>query len=218
MSKSTKKDQIEDDGISETPKEFVIKDAKLNDGYCDYKFEVLAGTNKGDLHKVDGEGLFKETLQKAFNQLYVHAAFIDNVFTHANVEIVNINRLHGHELTGLYSVTGFKIKGGVDNESVILTCNKFTPTGYIGFDTPKIALDSLSSYKWLDELKAAIEKVRDEVVLYKDGNCILPETEDPKYKQMTIADGNDKGEEKVKKPRRKKEETTVDQDLENAEV
>lgn len=211
-------DKKEDDGISEIPKEFVIKEAKLNDGYCDYKFEILAGIGKGDSHKVDGEGLFKETLQKAFSQLHQHAAFIDNVFTHANVEIKNINRLHNHELTGLYSVIGFKVKGGVDNESVILTCNKFTPTGYIGFDTPKVPLDSLSSYKWLDELKAAIEKVRDEVVLYKDGNCILPEVEDEKYTQMSIADANDTGEGKEKKPRKKKVEGKPDEELENAEV
>ena len=172
-------------------KEFVIKSANIKDDFCNYTYEVASGVGIGDKHKVDGQGIIKRELREAFAVLNVHLAVVDDIFKHSGVEIEDIDTMHGHELTTLYSVTGFRIKGGAENESIILIGNKFVSSsaGRIELESPQILIESTSSYKWYNELKAAADQAREEVEKYKKGNYIpVEEDEDipnPKKAKQT---------------------------------
>jgi len=180
-----------------------ISEASLKDGFCNYKYSIINGNQRGFIHKVDGNGLFKESLQDAFAKLNVHLAVVDDVFKHSGIEIDDVDTLHVDELTLLFTVTGFKIKGGEENESIILIGNKYLSGGSrMELESPKIAMDSLSSYKWYNELKTAADKAREEVLLYHNGNYDLPKGLDdddvkPDSKQLKISDGSEKGETKI---------------------
>jgi hypothetical protein len=50
--------------------------------------------------------------------------------------------------------------------------------GWEEIKSPEITLDSLSPYKWWNELKAASDKAREEVSLYKEGNYTPVEVEE----------------------------------------
>ncbi len=106
MATSKKKEE------TETPqtKEFEITSAQIKDDFCNYSFEVLKGNGLGDTNNVKGKGIVDVDMHKAFNRFNVHLAFIDDIFTHNNVELVDIDQHHGDDLTNLYSVSGFKIK------------------------------------------------------------------------------------------------------------
>lgn len=171
---------------------FTITDAKLKDDLCHYGFEITEGAGLGDPCNIKGSNLIKDEMREAFAQLRVHLAFIDDVFKYQGVEIEDIDKMHGHELTGLFNVTGFKIKGGDENESIILIGNKYLSSGSrMELESPAIPLDNLSSYKWYNELKSASDAVRLEVALYKEGFYTpVKEEEDedsePSHKQMKI--------------------------------
>lgn len=171
---------------------YVIKDAILKDDYVNYSYEITAGVGFGDTHNVKGNSVCKEDLRHAFGFLDVHLACIDDVFKHNGIEIEDIDRHNAHDLVGLYRVTGFQIKGSKDNESVVLIGVKYVSSagGHIDMKTPKIPLDNLSSYKWYNELGAAIADARREVMLYKEGKCedVEVEVKKPNPKQMKITD------------------------------
>lgn len=184
-------------GLTEIKRPYSIVSASIKDGYCNYVYMVTEGIGVGDKHGVDGSGLIKEELEHAFGRLRVHLAVIDDVYKHSNIEIQDIDKHHADDLTDLYHVTGIKIGGSEENETVILTGTKFiTCVGSrIGFSTPRIPIDNLSSYKWHNELKKLIDQIREEVALYKEGKCILPDQEEETHKskskrikQMTIGD------------------------------
>ncbi len=173
--------------------DFLITSAVIKDELCHYSFDIIYGVGMGDTHAVKGKGIVMESLKEAFQKLNVHMAVIDDVFKHNKIDISNIDKFHNNELSGLYTVNGFKIKGGSENESVTLIGTKYVTSaggGRIELETPKVALDSLSSYQWYNELKEAIEHVRKEVESYKDGNYISaePEVEKENPKQMKITD------------------------------
>jgi hypothetical protein len=172
---------------------FKILEAKIKDDFCHYAFEVTEGAGLGDPHGVKGTNLIKDELRETFARLRVHLAVIDDVFNYQKIEIKDIDQMHGHEVTQLFHVTGFKIKGTDDAETVILIGNKYLSGGSrMELESPAIALDSLSSYKWYNELKAAIDAARYEVALYKEGNYTPvkveedEEEDDPKVKQMKM--------------------------------
>lgn len=174
-------------------KEYIIKEAHLKDDFCNYTYEIIKGTGRGDTHKVSGSGLIEDDLRHAFGKFNVHLATIDDVFKHAGVEITDIDELHADDLTDLYRVTGFKIVGSSGTESLILFGSKFVSSagGRIELKSPKIPLDNLSSYTWYNELKAAADVARREVELYKEGKCVIPDEEEddkPNPKQLTIGD------------------------------
>ena len=172
-------------------KEFVIKEASIKDDFCNYTFEVASGVGIGDTHNVKGKGIIMEDMRKAFSKLNVHLAMVDDIFKHSGVEFEDIDTMHSSDLAFLYSVTGFKIKGDVENESIILIGNKFVSSagGRIELETPRIPIESTSSYKWYNELKSASDKARLEVELYKNGKYIPVEEEeeekDPKKTKQT---------------------------------
>ncbi len=177
---------------------YIIKDATIKDDYCNYSYEITDGIGFGDTHNVKGSGVIEDDLRKAMGILNVHLAVIDDVFKHSGIEIEDIDRYHAHDLTGLYNVTGIKIKGSKENESVIIIGNKYVSSagGRIELASPKIPLDSMSSYKWYNELIVAVEDVRHEVELYKEGKYVQTDDDDDdepvsNSRQMTIGDAID---------------------------
>lgn len=182
----------EDEGRS-----YEIVEATIKDGFCHYRYQVTKGLGVGDFHNVKGSGIIKPTMEKAFGKLRVHMAVIDGVFRHSNIEIDDVDKFHIHELTDLFHVNGIKMRGSEDNETVELIGSKHVTWGRIAIGTPKIALDSLSSYTWHNELDALVKLIREEVSLYKEGNYTLPDEDEEeeahkakgkKIKQRTIGD------------------------------
>lgn len=168
--------------------EYVIVSAKLNDGKCDFSFRTQIGVHTGEVATIKGVGIFFETLRDAFNKLNVHLAVIDEAYKHSGIEIDDIDKFHTDDLALSYTVDAFKIKGEGDSETITLIGTKYTSLGSIGIETPKIALDSLSGYKWYNELKSASDEARREVAEYKEGNFEVPEKEEkPNAKQLRIS-------------------------------
>jgi hypothetical protein len=174
-------------------KTFRILDAKIKDDFCHYGYEVTEGAGLGDPHNVKGANLIKDTLSEAFAKLRVHLAVIDDAFEYKGIKIADIDKMHGDDTTGLFHVTGFKIKGNDEAETVTLIGSKYLSGGSrMELESPAIPMDSLSSYKWYNELKDAVEAARYEVALYKEGNYTPvqvdedEEDNDPKVKQIKM--------------------------------
>lgn len=162
-------DRFRDEELSEIQKDIAIKEASIKDDYCTYSYELLQGVCAGDvISGRKGAGIVHNDMTEAFEKLNVHLAVIDDAFSYSKIEIEDIDRFHGHELTGLFRVTGFKIRGNDDKESVILVGTKFIKTGgYISLETPRIKFDS--GYPFKNELREAIYKCVDEVEKYMNG-------------------------------------------------
>lgn len=189
MAKNGKKTRAQ---VVEYPeRDYVILNAKLKDGFCNYTYEVTKGIGAGDSHNVKGTNIFLDDMRFAFGQLNVHLAVIDEAFKNSGVEIDDINKFHAHELATRYYVDGIKIIGSKENESIILSGSKYVSTagGRIDLVTPKIPLDTLSSYPFHVELKAAADAAREEVALYKEGKYKVAEDEgEENPKQLRIGD------------------------------
>lgn len=199
-------------GIDAKQRNYSITEAHIKDGFCNYTFQVIRGNGIGDNVTVKGKaGTIKESLRKAFEQFNAHLAFMDDVFKYCGIEIDDINKFHDNEYTALFDVTGFKIQGGEENESIILFGSKYISLGgRFNLDTPKTFIHEHSGYKWYNELKAAADNAREEVALYKEGNYIpVEEDEMPE----------DPAQLKISFSASKKEETEDDMsDFENAAV
>lgn len=175
----------------ERERSFTITSAGINDGLCNYSFENTSGVGTGDIHSVKGKGIINDDLTDSFAALSVHLAAIDDVFKHGKIEVTDINSMRGHELATIYAVTGFKIKGQKEDESIVLIGTKYVTTagGHIELESPKIPMDNMSSYPFHKELKVVADTVREEVALYAEGKCTIPEpAEVTDAKQMTIGD------------------------------
>lgn len=166
--------------VDNAERNFSIIEASIVDEICNYSYEVTGGIGIGDKHGVKGSGIVKESLIQAFTDLNVHAACIDEVFKHSKIEIGDINSMRTDELTSIFRVTGFKIKSSKGYETVKLLFMKYVSSGG-GWEEIKgteITLDNLSSYKWWNELKTAVDNAREEVSLYKEGNYTPVEVEE----------------------------------------
>jgi len=178
-------------------RDYVIQGAAINDGYCHYQYEITGGVGIGNPHSVKGKHVILDTMRDAFVKFNVHLANLDDAFKIANHDVEDIDTLHGDEITCRYTVTGFKTKGTEENLSVSLIGIKYSSIaqGRIALTTPFIALDKLSSYKFYNELKDAVDKARLEVSLYHEGNYRMEEDDDDeeeggkkkKARQLTIA-------------------------------
>lgn len=159
---------------------YIISLASIKDDFCNYSYIIKEGVGTNDEHDVKGSKMIADDLIHAFGKLNVHLAVIDDVFKHKDIEIDDIDKFHADETTADYLVTGIKIKGSDENESVILVGNKSVSCSgsRISIETPKIPLDNLSSYKWYKELKTAVENVRKEVSEYKEGKYVDYEEEE----------------------------------------
>lgn len=169
-----------------------ILEAQIKDDFCLYTYEVVKGKDTGFTHKVKGTGIIDDDMRKAFSRLNVHLAVIDDVYKHSDIQIGDIDSMHNDELALLYYVSGFKIKGGEDNASIVLLGNKYLSAGSrMEMEAPKIAIDSLSSYKWYNELKTASDKCVEEVSLYHYGKYTPVEKDededDPQQGKMQFA-------------------------------
>lgn len=156
---------------NEQPKDIEIISATLKDGHCNYSYNNLTGVRAGDSDSTEGSGLFFPDMQNAFNKFKAHLAVIDDVYSHSNIEIDDIDKFHNEELTNNYDVTQFKIKGSEGNFRVVLKGTKFVNSvmGRINIESPPIPLDSGSLYKWYNELKTAVDVACEEVELYRGG-------------------------------------------------
>lgn len=166
--------------LKSSDRAFVIKEATIKDDFCNYSYEIISGIGRGDSESAKGSNIIDIDMHKAFAKFNVHLAVIDDAFKYKGVEIADIDKEHNHELTGYYQVTGFKIKGGKENESIVLIGTKYVSTAGARMEiaTPKIALDNLSSYKWYNELRKAADNAREEVALYKEGKYTEVEPEE----------------------------------------
>lgn len=187
MARKKKEDVVEALMSLLTKRSYDITAAMIKDDFCKYSYEVTEGVGVGDPHTVPSTHIILDDMRTAFAAFNVHLAVIDDVFKHADIQFDDVNKMHGDELTGLYNVTGFKIKGSKDNESIILIGNKYVSQagGRIELESPKIPLDNLSSYKWYNELKIAADKAREEVALYKEGKYMAVEEEPEEDRTQT---------------------------------
>ena len=177
---------------------YAITSASIKDDLCNYTFEISAGVGSGDVHNVKGQGLIEEDMREAFARLNVHLAIIDDAFKNAGITVVDADAMHGEELTTHYTVTGFKVKGSIEDASVILIGSKWISLskGRMEIETPKISISELSGYPFLQSLQDAVDNVREEVALYKEGKYTKPEPEEANnHNQLTIQDQLDSNEE-----------------------
>ena len=201
--KGTKENPVTTEEITEILEQenirpYKITEALIKDDFCNYKFEMTQGKGPYDIHKVDGKGIIKDEMREVFRKFRVHLACVYGAFTLNGVEVEDIDQHHNDDITSEFHVSGFKIKGSGDLESIILIGSKYIACigGRMGIDTPPIPMDNLSSYKWFNELKVLADKAREEVALYKEGNYTVVDNDDeedeekPKrkrVKQLTIA-------------------------------
>jgi len=176
-----------------------ILNATLKDGFVNYGYEITEGVGLGDIHNVKGKGIIESDLEEAWAEMNIHLALMDDIFKIGKVKFTNINEIKVHEYALLFQLTGFKISGAFDSESIVLTGTKYIKgLGRQAVEMPKVAMDNLSSYKHYAELKYTIDWVRDEVCLYKEGKYTPVETEDdeekPDPKQAKIFDNLDDSE------------------------
>jgi hypothetical protein len=166
---------------------FKIIEASLKDMYCDYTYQIISGVGVNNKHKVPGEHVVLEDMTNAFNNFNVHLAALDGAFKLAGVDIDDINKFESHEITLGFRVSGFKIKGNEENESICLIGSKYSAVaqGWFGLVTPFIPINGLSFYKWYNELKAAANTAREEVALYEEGKYLVDDKEDD-VKQLRI--------------------------------
>jgi hypothetical protein len=183
---------------------FQITGATIKDDFCNYGIEKITGIGIGNTENVTGKaGTIKDSLRTAFSKLFVHLAIADGMFSNRGIEVERIEDFEMHEFTLLYEVVSFKVTGGSENESVILTGHKYVPDlgGRMELKTPKITIDNLGGYKWHQELAEAIAVVREEVALYEEGNYIPvkdeEDTPDPKQQkidfEMHVAGSDEEG-------------------------
>lgn len=168
-------------------KNFEIKEAAVKDDYCHYTQIITKGVGEGDTHKVKGTGIVYPDMHDALGKLRVHMAVIDDVYKHSNIEIDSIENFNNHDLTLLYNVTGFKIKGSEENASIAIIGTKYVTSavGRIAMETPEVLMDASSGYKWYNELKEVADLVRMEVALYALGKCTKPtKTEEEETPQI----------------------------------
>lgn len=157
-------------GLDEIKKPVEIKGAKLKDDYCTYSYELMEGACEGDILSRKGTNIIHDDMKEAFEKLHVHLAIADDVFKYSKIEISNLDEFHNHELTELFNVSEFEIKGNVDNRSVILKGTKFiSQGGYIPVEPPRIKFEG--TYPFKDELYAAIELCCHEVEEYMNGKA-----------------------------------------------
>ena len=191
-------------------KPFEINDAAIKDGFCNYGYEVSTGKAIGTIHNIKGKLIIEDDLRDAFVKFNVHAAVIDDAFRRSNIQISDIDTMHNDNIALDYHVVKVVIKGKEENAGVVLIGDKRISLGSrMSFETPKILVDSSSSYTWYNELRAAMEVLIKEVELYDGGKgtAVRVEDEEPKLKQTKMVFDQPSAA-----------ENELDSDFENAEI
>jgi hypothetical protein len=174
------------------PYDMQIIGASISDGYCNYSYEITIGPGVGNPHNVKGKHVVTDDLKNAFAKFNVHLAIIDDAFKHAGIEFESIEQIKNDQLVFLYEITGFKVQGSEENESIILMGNKYSNTvkSRIELKTDKILIDGFGGYQWYNELKEVSDEARMEVKLYDEGKYVQDETVEivKNPNQLTIGD------------------------------
>lgn len=163
---------------------YVILQATIKDGLCNYQYQITSGDVAHDAHNVKGKGIVDEDMRTAFGNLSVHMAYMDGVFHLAGKGEQDIDTLKSDELTFNYRVKEIKIKKTKAFEAVTFVGEKHLSivSGWADLVMPEVVLDNLTGYKWYNELIRDVEAVREEVALYKEGKYTLPEADIPVVK------------------------------------
>lgn len=218
--------------IGENKRPYKITEAIIVDDFCNYKYEMTEGKGPYDKHKVDGKGIIVDDMRDVFRKLRVHMAAVYGVFSLQGLEIKDIDLHHSDDVTAEFHVSGFKIKGGEDMESISLIGSKHIASvgGRMALTTPWIDISSLSSYMWHNELKELADKACEEVALYKEGKYIVPDIDEDeeeetvskkdgtrrkKPKQLSIASSENSDEPDNVQEEEPVEETDVDDDFDS---
>jgi hypothetical protein len=186
MVKKVNKKKKDEEVIAPKPQQ--VTGGKISDDFCHYSYKVKEGVGLGS-HNVKGKGIVDEDMKIAFSRFNAHLACLDDVFKRSNIQMDNIDSYHSHEITNLYTVTGFQMKGSEEAPSIILIGTKYSDTagGHIDIKTPKINLDRGAFYQWYNELKEAADKAISEVEQYIAGKYTLPKDDkDENPNQLTI--------------------------------
>lgn len=150
-------------------RDYIPTGAKLTDGKCQYSFRITSGLNRGEEHKVKGALLVDDDLHTAVSHLAAHLAAVMDDFKLAGVEVLDIDREHGHELSCNYYVEGLEVKGEADAETVTILGSRRVTLGRIEVKSFKIPVDPHSSYRWSAQLREAVLSCLMEVALYREG-------------------------------------------------
>ena len=202
--------------IDPNERDYEVTEATIKDMLCNYSITITGDVNHGDRNKITGSGVVDKDMLAAMARFNVHLACLDDAFKTAGVQVTldgvthfesdglsygNIDHMRNHELTGNYVVTGFKIKGGKGNESVVLIGTKYVSMAgdHMELQTPKIPLDQSSSYTWHNELSEVCELIREEVALYREGKYTEKEEREPKgrsggmFNELTLEERFEQG-------------------------
>jgi hypothetical protein len=160
---------------------YVILQATIKEGLCNYQYQITSGDVAHDAHNVKGKGIVDEDMRTAFGNLSVHMAYMDEAFKMSGLGDKDIDDLKTHDLSFKYRVKEIKIKKTKAYEAVTLVGEKHldTVSGWADIVMPEVVLDNLSGYKFYNELIRDVEHLREEVALYKEGKYTLPETDIP---------------------------------------
>ena len=179
--------------LEEGQKAIEITKAAINDGLCNYSYNVINGTGQGDTVSVKGKGIVDDDLTDAFIKMNAHLACIDGIFQHSGVELTKIKEATNNPLTADYFVSGFQSTGSEDEEFVVLIGHKKIDctSGMMEIKTPKIPVDKHSSYKFWKDLKATTDLLKEEVLLYSEGKCTMQEQAEKADPNQLKIDGGD---------------------------
>lgn len=164
-----------------TEKPLLIVQGTMNDEFCNYGIQINSGETKGMIHNVKGKpNIVHEDLTIAFNRFRPHLAALSNAFDWSGIELDNFEEVENHQLVDLFHVTGFKIKGAGESESLSLTgsYHSMSAGGRIDASTDFISLEGAGDYRWYNELREAADQVRNEIELYNKGKRTPPHEEE----------------------------------------
>ncbi|MGN6435979.1 MAG: hypothetical protein ACTHMM_05570 [Agriterribacter sp.] len=155
-------------------KPFIIINAKVKEGICNYGYEINSGPTEGDRVKDrKGVNMVHDDLTEAFSNLDVHLAILDDAFLGQNLTLKDMEKQ-----TKSFRVYGFKVSGKDENEGFVLHGEKWVKYGSEDFDSPKIT--KASAYPFWKELCDAMETARSEVQGYMNGKSA------PKMEQTSM--------------------------------
>lgn len=172
-----------------------ITKASLVDGRCHYGYEIIGKVGNGDEIGRKGKALVHDDMVNVFAKLDVHLAVIHDAYRLAGIEIDQLGEEHEtDEITSKFSCSGFKMNGAEENGSVILYGTMSVSIGGVfQLTTPKVHFD-MNSYRWINELKEAVENARDEVRAYMDGKAAPVEEPNKDQLKMGFPEGGDDGD------------------------
>lgn len=188
MAKKRKAEEAIDTVVAELTQEnpFLIVQGTLNDEHCNFGMQRNTGDTKGMVDTIKGKPLIvHDDLRNAFLEFRPHlAALCDRI----DGDEENFDAVANHPNVDLYNVTGFKIKGAGEAESISLigSFHSMTAEGRHDVTTAPVSLEGDAGYRWYNELRDTADKVRMEIELYNKGKCTPAEEEYQEKPQAKI--------------------------------